>query len=232
MRIKRYVVDATTVALCALAGLLGFLALRRHHPVSGGHPRSALAVVDQPRVAAEQFARIAATGQRDGPADAPVTVVEFADYYCGYCATFEARLVRLRARYPQHVAVVVKHFMPVLVRAEFDAHLAAECAGDQGRFVAFDRAMYADSQKGVDRDAWQQVGRAVGIPDERRFESCVRLRRYADRVSADTRDGTALGVTCTPTTYINGIPVVGVVSFEVLDSIVAHELDRGRRGPR
>lgn len=223
--------DRATAGLCALALVLGIVAVRARLPAStANHRRTASStgssIPSYTTIDPQVFFRIASTGERMGPTDAAVTIVVFSSYGCGYCREFEPVLARLRARFPDHVAVVMKHYMPEADRRLLAADLAAECALDQGKFAAYHHAYFRFGSISAARDAWRAVGDSAGIPDRGRFDACVRGRAYTSRIIRDTDEGAMIGVTATPTSFVNGIPVVGAAPYESLESLVAFELDR------
>jgi protein-disulfide isomerase len=230
-RLKR-TLDVFTLGLCAVAVILGILAARRLLPVSRVKAGAARTLSESPPVASidgELFYKLASSGNRLGPSDAPVAIVVFANYGCGYCAKFEASLRALRQRFPQQVAVVVKHYAPAADRRTMGMELAAECAADQDRFAAFDHAAFVLGPSLLAREQWLAVGDSIGIPNAARYAACVRMRRYLERVRENTAVAERLGVTGTPTSFINGIRIVGAVSVETLDTLVAYQLDRAPR---
>lgn len=185
----------------------------------------------QQSIGAESFSTLAVAGQRLGPSDAAVTVVVFSNYLCGHCAEFESTLARLRERYPDHVAVVMKHFVPSRDRNQVAIQAAAECAADQGRFAQYNHAFFRLGQQIVAREPWRQIGDSIDIPDRGRFAACVRSHKYDLRVARDTRQGTDLGIDGTPTSFINGQRAIGTLSFDALDHFVATELGRVTHAP-
>jgi hypothetical protein len=76
-----------------------------------------------------------AKGIRMGPTDAPVQLIEFADFECPYCAMFHKYMETLRARYPTQVALTYAHFPLPMHRFAEPAARVAECASDQGQFA-------------------------------------------------------------------------------------------------
>ncbi len=95
----------------------------------------------------EQWRDALAAGIRLGPADAPVQVVEFADFQCPYCARFELTVKTVREKYPDQVAFTFAHMpLPQHGFAESAAR-AAECADSQGRFEAMRVALHVNPDK-------------------------------------------------------------------------------------
>jgi predicted DsbA family dithiol-disulfide isomerase len=226
----RWTLDWVTTALCTAAAALLIVAVGARFGFSRG-PTLLIHNDDSPRstrgsLDPEAFDRLARTGQRLGDTDAPVTIVVFSDYACGHCVTFDSVLAAISGRYPQHVAIVVKHFVIEPTRDILDSHVAAECAADQGRFAAYHHSYFANRQHQLSADRWRFIGSVAGIPDTASFRRCVRSQRYSSRVTQQTQEGIALGVVATPTSFINGARIVGAVSLGTVDSIIASDLNR------
>jgi protein-disulfide isomerase len=165
-----------------------------------------------------------------GPADAPVTVVEFTDYQCPFCARAEAALrEEVLPGLGDRVRLVVKHLPLTGIHpwAE-DAAVAAECAFRQGQdaFWSMHRALYA-RQAEITRETLRAdvLAAARGRRlDASRLEACLRDRATLDAVRADADEAEALGVTSTPTFFVNGRRVTGAQVTEQLAPIIREEL--------
>jgi len=124
-------------------------------------------------------------------------------------------------RYPQHLAVVYKHFVEPSSLTDSQVPLGVECAGKQGRFAEYHMASFENARKYYFSDEWRTLADEAGIPDLSEFEACVITRRHAARVVQDYEDGRQAGVVATPTFFINGQgPFRGFVPLERLDSLV------------
>jgi protein-disulfide isomerase len=218
-----------TQLLYGIAVVLVVVTIRDRLLARGGSSLRAASVAPQGAIDAGTFYTLATEGQRIGPPDAAVTVVVFSNYLCGHCAQFEATLSRLRERYPDHLTVVMKHFVPTRDRNQLSNQMGAECAADQGRFAEYNHLFFRMGQQLVVNDPWLQVADSIRIPDHDRFVGCVRSNKYALRVKRDTEEAKKLGVDGTPTSFINGRRAVGAVALDALDHFVASELGRGHR---
>ena len=145
-----------------------------------------------------------------GDEDAPISIVEFADYQCPGCATF-AGVVKpqIQAAFIQsgEAKFIFYDFPLTSIHAHaFLAARAARCAGDQGRFWEFHDALFQNQQEWsfVDDATGSFVGYAadVGLDDDA-FEECLRSDRHADVVTANMRLGEELGVGGTPTVMVS-----------------------------
>lgn len=168
---------------------------------------------------------IAAEGRRVGPADAAVTVVEFADYQCTYCAQLQDPLERLQARHPGTVALVYRHFpIQSIHEHAFSAAAAAECAGDQGRFEAAHRVLY-QGQRQLGTTGWDVFAREAGVPDLDAFRACMTSRPVLDRIDRDVAAGETLNLRGTPALLVNDKLYYGRATDEDLDALVQAALD-------
>jgi predicted DsbA family dithiol-disulfide isomerase len=169
---------------------------------------------------------VAALGPLRGPADAPVTVVEFSDFNCPFCQSVNATLEALRERYPTQVRIVFRHFPldQLHPRARPIAE-ASVCAEEQGRFWEFHDRVFADGAALAD-DAIRATAEASGL-DLSAFEACLAAGRAKATVERDVEAGQAAGVTGTPAFFVNGIRLSGAQPLEAFVRVIEQELARG-----
>ena len=156
---------------------------------------------------------------RLGDPDAPVTIVEFSDFQCPFCARFhEETFPALRRLYGDRIQWV-------FVNRPFAAHqyarraaIAAECATRQGRFWEYAEALFAD-QSDLGRGAVEDTAEAVGL-DMEAFESCVADEATAGEVEADIAEANRLGVDGTPAFYVNGHQIMGAQPVGVFNQVI------------
>jgi protein-disulfide isomerase len=166
-----------------------------------------------------------AEGRTKGAATAPVTIVEYADMQCPVCARFAGTVEpQLDAKYiaTGRVRLEVRHFA-FLGKESVRAAEAVECAGEQGKFFEY-RDMVYRSQAGENRGAFSDsklraMAAKVGL-DGNALGACLDSGRYHDRVVQDTDEGRRLGVTGTPTFFVNGTMLVGLQSLEALEAAI------------
>jgi protein-disulfide isomerase len=147
------------------------------------------------------------TDDRDhiqGPADAPVTLVEYGDYECPYCGAAYPIVKQVQARMGDRVRFVFRNF-PITTshpHAEQAAE-AAEAAAAQGRFWEMHDVLYENQRRLGDQDLRgyaEQVGLNVDS-----FDRDLAEHVHAARVREDFMSGARSGVNGTPTFYINGV---------------------------
>ncbi len=168
---------------------------------------------------------VAATGASMGPADAPITIVEFSDYECPFCQRAEPALWKLVETYPEEVRWVYRHFP--LAGLDSSASKAAEatvCAQRQGKFWELHRIVFANTRK-LSRQSLQTYAGQAGLNLEQ-FSICMDQGQAAEVVRRDLQEGEAVGVTGTPAFFLNGIPFSGALPFEEFHRMVQEELSR------
>jgi predicted DsbA family dithiol-disulfide isomerase len=166
--------------------------------------------------------KIAAEGQSKGDARAPITIVEFSDFECSFCAGAETTVKRVLAEYEGKVRVVYRDFpLPFHAKAP-KASEAALCAGDQGQYWPMHERLFA-SQRALEIPQLKQYARELGLAGET-FDRCLDGGAKAAIVEASRRAGEEAGVTGTPAFFINGKPIAGAVPFETLKAIIDGEL--------
>ena len=160
-----------------------------------------------------------------GPQDAPVTIVEFSDFECPYCAQIQPTLERAQQEYGKRVRIVYRHYPLVSIHSK--AQKAAEaslCANEQTMFWEMHDLMFAEQNSLLISDLKEKAGR-LGM-EVSAFEKCLTSGRHEETVRNDIRAGAAAGISSTPTLFVNGRPLSGAVSFETLAATINDELDR------
>lgn len=150
-----------------------------------------------------------------GPADAPVTIVEFADYDCPYCAEDEPTVKKVLAAYPTEVKLVFKELpLDVHPKAKEKA-LLAECMGEQGKFwEAHDQFLAGAPPK-----------KATEGANEGKLKACV-AQGGDGQVDRDIALAKRLGLATTPAFVIDGIRIGGTIGFGQFKLLVDAELAR------
>jgi protein-disulfide isomerase len=160
-----------------------------------------------------------------GDSDADVTIVEFSDYQCPYCRQAVPVLKRVQETYGDRVRVVWKDYPltrihPLAVKAAEAAH----CAGEQEKYWPYHDRLF-EQQEALAIDDLRRHARELGL-DLPRFNACVDSGKYAVTVSAGLEAGNRLGVSSTPTLFINGRVMPGAYPYEDIVAVVEEELAR------
>ncbi len=162
-----------------------------------------------------------------GPADAPVTVVSFSDFECPHCLDLYQIVKRIHPHYPQ-VRFVFKDFPITQIHPwAMTAALAGRCAYMQNpaAFWTVHDAIF-DNQAQISADnAWGEMldfARKAGL-DLSAFRACMSSSAAKAAVDANLADGKAVGVTSTPTIFVDGRMIVGA-NAELLDRFIQYQL--------
>jgi protein-disulfide isomerase len=162
-----------------------------------------------------------------GPANAPVTLVEFSDFHCPFCKQIEDNntLTQLLSKYGDQLKMVwIDYPIDQLHPQARQAHEAARCAGDQGKFWEYHNSLYTGAPKAGDqlKAAAQQVG--LDIPT---FDACLSSGKHQATVQKDVDQGKRLGLTGTPTFFVNGRPLIGAQPLDAFTRVIDDEVARG-----
>jgi protein-disulfide isomerase len=161
-----------------------------------------------------------------GPADAPVTIVEFADYECGFCARASSTLAKLEAEFPGKIRVVWKDFPLPFHQNARTAAVAARAAAAQGRFWELHDRLLAHNGE-LDRQHIEQYAQEVGL-DVARLRAALDGGAGGEGVDADIAQGKRLGVRGTPTFFVNGVVVTGAQPIEAMRQQVTAALAKAQ----
>jgi protein-disulfide isomerase len=160
-----------------------------------------------------------------GDKDAPVTVVEFADFQCPFCKFVLPTLKQVMNHYEAQVRWVFRDFpVPSLHPGSPKVHEAARCAGDQGKFWEYHDLLFERSQQHALPEL-EQYARDLNL-DREMFGACLSSAKYQAEISGDVENAKQLGVSATPTFFINGRMLVGVQPLAAFQSLIDDELKK------
>ena len=221
---RKAIVITTLLALVVAGGLIAGHYLQLRQNSSGG------LVAEEPTL---------------GSPDAPVTIIEFADFQCPFCAAVAGKNWRaieyLRSKDPDwepivpnlkpyieagQVKFIFRNF-PFLGPESQWAAEAAECAHEQGRFWDYYDKLWAN-QKGENTGAFskenlKRFAAELGL-ETKAFNRCLDSGKYAEEVRDDKEEGQRLGVRGTPAFFINGQLVTGAQPFSAVKQLIEREL--------
>ena len=159
-----------------------------------------------------------------GAASAPITIVEFSDFQCPFCTRAEDTITEVLTKYGDRVRLVFRDFPLSIHPLAEGAAIAADCAREQGKYWEMNRAMYANPSKLSPADL-AATAATLGL-DVERFNACMASPESRAEVAKDMADGQALGISGTPTFFINGVMIVGARELEVFTRTIDRELER------
>ncbi len=160
-----------------------------------------------------------------GPLDAPVVIVEFADFECPFCKQAFPIIRGLAHQYPDAIRHVYRDFPldDIHPNATIAAY-AGHCAHAQNRFWELHDKLF-QNQENLERQNILLYAQQVGI-NVQTFSTCLDAQTTHNEVAQDVLDGLEAGVLGTPTWFINGVRVAGVLPEKVLQQIVEDTLAR------
>jgi protein-disulfide isomerase len=159
-----------------------------------------------------------------GGKDAKVTIVEFSDFQCPFCAKGADILKEIKKRYGDKVKLAFKNFpLPFHNHAE-QAAVAGLCANEQGadKFWKMHDEMFAN-QDALDTEGLKKTAKKMGLKADS-FEKCLSENKYLGQVKSDLEEGKKIKVKSTPTFFINGKLINGAQPFEVFSELIDEEL--------
>ncbi len=160
-----------------------------------------------------------------GDSNAPVTIVEYSDYQCPYCAQFQTTMQTVMENYPGQVRWIFRHFpLTSLHPYALKAAEAAECAGEQGKYWEYSDQLYAN-QPEFSPDYFSTLAGEMNL-DTGKFNDCVNSNRYAAVINSDSATGQKYGITGTPTFFVNGVRYKGAMTFTQIKPIIDNALNK------
>ena len=165
----------------------------------------------------------------EGDPNAPVTIVEFSDFKCPYCALFATNtLPSLREYYVRtgKVRFAYKH-IATLGPESIQAAEASECAAEQDQFWAYHDRIFADqvTKSGeLNKEMLVKLAADTGLETEA-FSECLASGRYTEQVKTQTEEAKRLGIRATPGFVINNSFMMGAQPYAAFARMINEELD-------
>lgn len=164
----------------------------------------------------------------EGKDNAKVTIVEFSDFECPFCGRFfQDTLAQIRKDYVDtgKVKIYYRHFPLDFHPKAKPLAIASECANDQDAFWKMHDRIFENTAtiSTVTDDTIKQWAGELGL-NTGTFNSCFDAKEHEDIINEDQQAGAAVGVSGTPTFYINGQQLVGAQPYASFKAIIDQEL--------
>ena len=159
-----------------------------------------------------------------GPADAPITIVEWSDYQCPFCKRAHPTVEQVMKEYKDKVRFIHLDYPLPFHPMAVPAAQAVHCAEDQGKFWEYHKNLY-EVAGDLSKADLSKRATDVGL-DAAAFEACTTSNKHDGLIKTNYDDGAALGVTGTPAFFINGRMLVGAQPIEQFRDIINDELSR------
>jgi protein-disulfide isomerase len=158
-----------------------------------------------------------------GNPKAPVKIVEFSDYECPYCKKGEEAVAQVMKEYGDRVQLYYRDFPLPFHKNARNAALAANCASAQGKFWEYHGKLFAIDELSTEK--MKATAGDLGL-DQAKFNACFDNQEFKAAVDKDMEDGQSVGVTGTPTFFVNGRVLTGAQPFEAFKEVIEEELAR------
>lgn len=160
----------------------------------------------------------------EGPANAPITIVEWSDYQCPFCKRAHPTVEQVLTEYKDKVRFVYLDYPLPFHQMAMPAAQAVHCAEDQGKFWEYHKNLF---EVAGDLSTADLTKRATDLGlDSAAFQACTDSKKHDALIKANYDDGSALGVTGTPAFFINGRMLVGAQPIEQFRELINDELSR------
>lgn len=225
-RSKSVAIGAAVVAAAVLLGVVSYTATK---PDEGSSNVVSADVSADPQAGVyPELAKLARRDVKDtlaqGRVDAPVVLVEYADFKCGYCGKFardtEPSLVK---KYVDNGTLRIEwRNFPIFGEESEAAARAAWAAGQQDRFWQFHAVAYADGAKeeGFGDARLKALAEEAGVKDIARFSRDAGSEAAVKAVKKDQEEAYGLGATSTPSFLVNGRPIAGAQPAETFTTAI------------
>ncbi|WP_199551500.1 DsbA family protein [Streptomyces sp. N35] len=238
-------IGAGVVAAALLFGWFSYTATKPE-AAAGSAGSDAVADVSAPDSAPEQndtYTQLAKLARRDakdplaqGRADAPVVMIEYADFKCGFCGKFardtEPDLVKKYVDAGK-LRIEWRNF-PIFGKESEAAARGAWAAGQQGRFWEFHAAAYEEGakEKGFGEDRLKALAEQAGVADVDRFVRDAAGKEAREAVARDQQEAYGLGAASTPSFLVNGRPIAGAQPAGTFTQAIDEALTAAARDPK
>ncbi len=159
-----------------------------------------------------------------GADDAKVTIVELSDFQCPFCSRVKPTLKQLLGDYPDEVQIIFKHLPLDFHTKAPAAHAAAEAAHKQGKFWEMHDKIFSN-QAEMGPEKYEEYAAEIGL-DIEQFKKDAASAAIKQRVDDDKKEAASLGVTGTPSFFINGRYLSGAQPAEAFKRVIDEELAR------
>jgi protein-disulfide isomerase len=160
-----------------------------------------------------------------GPENAPVTIVQFAEYQCPYCGKAGESVDQVMEKYGDKVRMVYRDFPLSFHPRAIPAAIAANCAGEQDKYWEMHKLLMSN-QRALEEGDLTAHATTLQL-DMDKWNTCRKDPKQAEEVQKDFEDGQAAGVSGTPAFFINGVMLSGAQPFSEFERIIERELEAG-----
>jgi protein-disulfide isomerase len=164
-----------------------------------------------------------------GPDNAPITIVEYSDFQCPYCAQAVPTVKKILKNYANKVRIVYKQFPLDFHKDAFRASEASLCINEQSNegFWKLHDYMLANPRS-LNQANLIEKATEYGA-NKNQFSQCLQSGKYANQVDREMQEGRAIGVSSTPMFFVNGISLKGAQPYSAFEQLIEEELARNTK---
>jgi protein-disulfide isomerase len=149
-----------------------------------------------------------------GSKDAPITIVEYSDFQCPFCAQLYTTIERAKAEFGNSLVVAVRNFPLISHEQAMPAAEAAECAAEQNKYWEMYHALFeANKSDALNIDQMSADAKKIGL-DMALFTACLTKEKYKDKIVAEKAEVKDLGIIGTPASFLNNQYLPGALPYE------------------
>jgi protein-disulfide isomerase len=165
----------------------------------------------------------------EGDPNAPVTLIEFADFQCPYCERYYTQTQpQIDESYISAGKVRFGYWnFAFLGQESFWAAEASECASDQDAYWEYHDKLFnsqnGENQGGFSKDNLKQFAADLNL-DSEAFDQCLDSGKYTSLIQQDAQTAQSYGISSTPTFLLNGTPIIGAQPFAIFQQGIENAL--------
>ena len=187
-----------------------------------GPPKPPMPGAQQPEDANKVYDIDLGKSYAKGPKDAPVTIVDFADFQCPFCGRGNQTMKQVLDAYPGKIRFVFKAKILEFHQKARPAHRASLAAGEQGKFWEMYDLIFSNQQD-MSEDTYVKYAEQLKL-NVNKFKADMESAKYDQFLDDEGKQADALGVRGTPTFFINGRQIRGAQPFENFKTVIDDEL--------
>lgn len=158
-----------------------------------------------------------------GSENPKITIVEFADFACHYCEKSYSKIREISVKHKDTVKFIFRDY-PINTEQSLLLANAARCAGEQGLFWPAHDKLFQNQGVSEETDI-KNLLKNIGL-NSKQFETCLDSQKYLTDIKKDISDGQKLGITGTPTWFINGNIIKGDIPQVTWDKIIKELIEK------
>ena len=164
-----------------------------------------------------------------GGEDCPITIVEYSEFQCPFCKRVGPAATQVMSDYKGKVRWIFRDFPLSFHDRAKPASIAARCAGEQGKFWQMYAQLFENQSALSDEDFAKYAGKISGL-EKGKWANCVKSpAKHNTAIEASIESGVKVGVSGTPSYFINGRRLSGALPFEEFKRVIDEELGKGKK---